>query len=128
MFEISVRSCFSAAHALSIAGAREPVHGHDWNVTVVVSGKTLDADGLLCDFHTVEEVLQSITKQYHNNNLNDISPFTKINPSAENVARQIGEILVSELGDALAPHAQISSVAVTEAPGCIATYRLPVKA
>lgn len=125
MFEISVQATFSAAHALSIAGAREPVHGHDWKVTVVVSGTTLDADGLLCDFHTVEETLQTITKQYNNNNLNQIETFTRINPSAENVARVIGEILVAQLGGALAPHARIDRVTVTEAPGCAATYILP---
>jgi len=109
MFEISVSSRFSAAHAISIAGAREPLHGHDWHVTVVAAGPTLDADGLLCDFHTIESALRAITEQFHNNNLNDVGPFPTINPTAENVARRIGEILVSDLGKALAPHARIAS-------------------
>ncbi len=125
MFEISVQAVFAAAHALTIAGAREPIHGHNWHVTVVVSGETLDGDGLLCDFHTVEQVLRDHTEQYNNKNLNEIPPFDRINPSAENVARGIGEILVSELGESLAPHARIDRVTVTEAPGCAATYRFP---
>jgi 6-pyruvoyl-tetrahydropterin synthase len=125
MFELSVQTQFAAAHAITIAGAREPIHGHNWHVTVVVSGPTLDSDGLLCDFHTVESALRTICEQYHNRNLNDTKPFTTINPTAENVAVQIGEILVSELGEALAPHARIDRVTVTEAPGCAATYCLP---
>lgn len=123
MYEISVEAEFAAAHALSVAGAREPIHGHNWKVTVVVSGKTLDGDGLLCDFHTIEDVLRSITDQYHNRNLNDIEPFDRINPSAENVARAFGEVLVSRIGESLAPHARLDRVTVTEAPGCSATYR-----
>lgn len=125
MYEISVESEFAAAHALAIAGIHEPLHGHNWKVTVVVSGQTLDADGLLCDFHTIEDSLREITEQYNNRNLNEIEPFDRINPSAENVARGIGEVLVSRIGESLAPHARLDRVTVTEAPGCSATYRFP---
>lgn len=122
MFEISVEAQFAAAHAISIAGVRETVHGHNWHVTVIVAGPTLDGDGLLCDFHTVESALRDLTSRFHNQDLNGLPPFRDgLNPSAENIARTIAE----ELGAALdlAPHAAIASVRVTEAPGCAATYR-----
>src|SRR5690606_16287926 len=57
MFEISVQRTFSAAHAIVVRGRREPLHGHDWRVTIVVAGNDLDADGLLCDFHALEAAL-----------------------------------------------------------------------
>lgn len=122
MFEISVETQFAAAHALSIAGIQEPVHGHNWHVTVTVAGQTLDGDGLLCDFHTVESSLKELVSRFHNQNLNAVAPFCDgLNPSAENVARVIAEELGAGLD--LSPHAGITSVRVTEAPGCAATYR-----
>ena len=127
VFEITVQTEFAAAHALSISGVREPIHGHNWRVTVTLSGRTLDSDGLLCDFHTVEDVLREIVGPWHNNNLNVLPPFGGrgggLNPSAENVARHIADVLEDRLGAALGPLAWVSSVGVSEAPGCVATYR-----
>jgi 6-pyruvoyltetrahydropterin/6-carboxytetrahydropterin synthase len=123
MFEVSVEAVFAAAHALSISGERETVHGHNWHVTVTVSGESLDADGLLCDFHTIEEMLKELTGKFHNRDLNQLPPFRDgLNPSAENVAKVLAEELSSAID--LAPHAAVTSVRVTEAPGCAATYRL----
>ena len=124
MFEIRVESDFSAAHAITIAGTVEALHGHNWHVVATLAGKELDSDGLLCDFHTVEGVLGEIIGPFQNQNLNSVQPFDRINPSAENVARYIAEDLQRRLGDALAPHARVASVSVTEAPRCVATYRV----
>ncbi len=119
MFEISVETEFSAAHALLIDGRREPLHGHNWHVTATVAGPDLDRDGLLCDFHAVERALREITARFQNANLNDLPPFAAgLNPSAENVARHIAERLA-----ALPVGARLESVRVTEARGCAATYR-----
>jgi len=123
VFEIQVQTDFAAAHAITIAGTRESVHGHNWGVVASIGGETLDSDGLLCDFHTVEAVLRDIIGPFHNRDLNGIAPFDRLNPSAENVARYIAEELQRRLGDALAPHARVRSVSVTEAPRCVATYR-----
>ncbi len=126
VFEISVQTEFAAAHALSIGGVRETVHGHNWHVTVTLTGDTVDSDGLLCDFHTVEASLRELTERFHNRNLNDVAPFSgTVNPTAENVARYLAEELSASLDADLAPNAAIASVRVTEAPGCAATYRLP---
>lgn len=119
MFEVSVETTFAAAHALLIAGRREPLHGHNWHITVTLAGPTLDADGLLLDFHAVERLLRDITAPFHNNNLNDIPPFTDLNPSAENVALHIARALSAGLRGG---SATVRSVRVTEAPGCAATY------
>lgn len=122
MFQISVKAEFCAAHALMIGGQRETLHGHNWKVTAVISGETLDTDGLLCDFHTVEDTLGQIIEPFQNANLNETPEFGRLNPSAENVAKHIAERLHDALDDALAPHAWVERVSVTEAPGCVATY------
>lgn len=119
MYELSVQREFCAAHALSIAQQREPTHGHNWTVTAIVSGDELDDDGLLFDFHVIEKHLDNILAPFHNSNLNEQSPFDRINPSAEHVARFIAEQLQTRLSEAV----RVAAVRVTEAPGCEATYR-----
>ncbi len=122
MYEVTVHAEFCAAHALSVAGVREAVHGHNWRVTAAVAGDTLDGDGLLCDFHTVETSLREIVSALNNRDLNGIAPFDARNPTAEHVARYIYDELHARLDEALSPHAGVSRVSVTEAPGCVATY------
>lgn len=122
MFEIVVESEFSAAHALMIAGQRETLHGHDWKVTLTLEGALLDPDGLLCDFHTIQDSLHELTDRFHNGNLNEIEPFNRVNPSAEQVAKHIGDSMADLLRE-LAPHARVSRVSVTEAPRCMAVYK-----
>src|SRR5205823_5077536 len=97
MFELTVDTEFSAAHALVIAGTREPVHGHNWRVTATIAGTKLDQDGLLCDFHSVEAALNEVIAPFCNQDLNQTRPFTDINPSAENVARHIATELQTRL-------------------------------
>jgi 6-pyruvoyltetrahydropterin/6-carboxytetrahydropterin synthase len=125
MFHLTIETVFCAAHSIAIAGVPEPMHGHNWHVTVTVEGETLDADGLVCDFHTVKEVLDDILRPYHNQTLNGLAPFDSLNPSAENIAREIARQLGERLGTPLAPHARIASVRITESPGCAATYFVP---
>jgi len=118
MFELSVRREFCAAHAITIAGRREPTHGHNWGVTVVVTGEQLDANGLLCDFHLIERELDRVIGEFHNRDLNVVSPFDRVNPTAEHVARHIAEAI----GPLPCKGAVVDRVIVTEAPGCAATY------
>lgn len=122
MFTITVTHEFCAAHTLSIAGAQEPIHGHNFVTKATIAGDTLDGDGLLCDFHTVHAVLIEICDPFTNQNLNDTPPFDTLNPSAEHIAKHIADQLAARLDDALAPSARVHSVSITEAPGCVATY------
>jgi 6-pyruvoyltetrahydropterin/6-carboxytetrahydropterin synthase len=123
VFELTVKTEFCAAHAIVIAGTREPNHGHNWRVTATIAGETLDADGLLCDFHEVERALKAIVSTMHNNDLNTHRAFQNRNASAENVARHIFEELDRELDAKIAPRARVTAVRVTESVGCAATYR-----
>jgi len=123
MYELSIQTEFAAAHAIRIRGAVEPVHGHNWRVTAVVSGAALDADGLLVDFHALEASLHAIVKPFHNNNLNTTPPFDRLNSTAEHVARYIAQQLATHPPLSTTPHLRVHSVTVTEAPGCAATFR-----
>lgn len=127
MYRLCVETTFAAAHAILIAGQREPNHGHNWHVTVALAGERLDADGLLVDFHAVEGLLAEITGPFRNADLNTTPPFDRINPTAEHVARHIAQTLdrrVRESGLDRATGARVVSARVTEAPGCSVTYEV----
>jgi 6-pyruvoyltetrahydropterin/6-carboxytetrahydropterin synthase len=126
MFEVEVQAEFAAAHALRIGGALEPVHGHNWRVTVTAAGERLDEDGLLCDFHVLEGGLRGVVGELDGRNLNDLAAFDAArggaNPSAENVAAHIADRLRASVRGRVPPEVRITRVRVTEAPGCAAVY------
>jgi 6-pyruvoyltetrahydropterin/6-carboxytetrahydropterin synthase len=90
MFSLTVKSEFSSAHRLrGYKGKCEALHGHNWNVELIVSGKTLDKLGMVCDFKELKERLNNILKDLDHSYLNDLPCFKKINPTSENIAKYI---------------------------------------
>jgi 6-pyruvoyltetrahydropterin/6-carboxytetrahydropterin synthase len=126
MYQLTVQSCFAAAHAIVMGGVREAMHGHNWEVKVEIRGERLDADGLLCDFHAAEQALAAVIEPFRNKTLNDVEPFTRVNPTAELVAKHIADSMTLRLASVLSPvGARVAAASVTEAPGCLARYEPP---
>lgn len=121
MYTIRVEHTISAAHALEIGGSRETVHGHNWRVQVSLAGPSLDADGLLVDFHKMEDALRAVLAPYSNRLMNEVPPFDRINPSAELFAQYIA----ITMGSRVPRGVRVASTTVSEAPGCTATYASP---
>jgi len=119
MFEISVETSFRAVHAVTVGGVEETPHEHDWKVVASVQGDKLDDDGLLVDFLDLQLELEKAVSPFHNVDLNQCPVLDGQNPTAEQVARYIA----TQLKDKVRAPATLSSVRVTEAPHCIATYR-----
>ena len=119
VFELTVERDFSAAHAVRIGDHVEPIHGHNWRVRATVRGDRLDANELLIDFHQLERWLEEIVQPFHNRSLNEVAPFDAVNPTAERVVKHIAEALARRLPESVT----LSSVSVSEAPGCTSTYR-----
>ena len=87
MYEVTVSGTFSAAHSLrNYRGRCENLHGHNWKVEVTLSGKRLDPAGMLYDFTRLKEILGEILSGLDHKNLNDLSIFKKKNPTSENIA------------------------------------------
>jgi 6-pyruvoyltetrahydropterin/6-carboxytetrahydropterin synthase len=90
MYKLTAEKTFSSAHALrGYKGKCENIHGHNWRVRVVVGGKKLNNLGMLVDFHVVKYMLDEVVESLDHTNLNEINPFEKVNPSAENIAAYI---------------------------------------
>ena len=122
MYEITICREFSAAHAIRLYdGTLEPVHGHNWSVRLTVEADKLDEIGVVMDFHLLEQLIDRQIATVHNRNLNDVPPFAggEVNPTAEEVARWLGDRVAPQLPGAV----HLRLVEVGEAPGCLATYR-----
>jgi 6-pyruvoyltetrahydropterin/6-carboxytetrahydropterin synthase len=121
MFEVSVEETFAAGHALrGYHGKCENVHGHNYRVQVTLAGNTLDQTGLLVDFVEIKRVMRAVVERLDHQFLNDVPPFDKLNPSAENMAR----FFYQELAKGIAvPGVRVARVKIWETETATATYR-----
>jgi 6-pyruvoyltetrahydropterin/6-carboxytetrahydropterin synthase len=88
MYEVSVEQSFAAGHALrNYKGKCENVHGHNYKVQLRILGNELDQTGLLMDFGDMKRILREVIAQLDHQFINDIEPFTTINPTAENITK-----------------------------------------
>lgn len=93
-FEITITDTISASHRLRLYdGSLEPIHGHNWTIMVTVGAAELDQIGVVMDFHVLERKLRRLIGPFHNHHMNDVEPFTELNPSAENLAAYIARSL-----------------------------------
>jgi len=123
MYEISVDEQFAAAHNLrDYHGKCEDLHGHNYKVRVVLEGKELDSTGLLYDFVHLKHVIQDVIHTLDHKYLNELEPFDKLNPSAENLARHIYDETSKHI--LKSPNAaRVAGVTVWETETSAATYR-----
>ena len=120
VFEIYVKSRFSAAHALAgYAGDCARVHGHNWDVEVSVRCRELDGTGMGMDFSDIRAAVDRVAGSLDHRMLNELEPFQRDNPTSENVARH----LFRELSAAInAQGIRVSRVKVSETPDAGAAY------
>lgn len=122
MFEVEVEHTFAAGHALrNYHGKCENVHGHNYRVKVTVRGEKLDKTGMLADFVELKRLLRAISEPLDHVFLNDIPPFDKVNPSAENMAVYICEKM--QQGISQENPVEVAEVKVWETDIQAATYR-----
>lgn len=122
MFTVTVSGRFSASHRLrEYAGPCSNLHGHNFRVEVDLCGPVLDGQGMLLDFVTVDRALVQVLERFDHHLLNDVSPFDRLNPTAENLS----QIIFQRLSEALTlpGDTRISRVTVWETEGYRASYQ-----
>lgn len=87
MYYITKTLEISACHSLKLSYESKctRLHGHNWVITVYCKAQELNADGMVCDFTHIKEILED---RLDHKNLNETVPF---NPTAENIAHWIVE-------------------------------------
>jgi 6-pyruvoyltetrahydropterin/6-carboxytetrahydropterin synthase len=122
-FSVRVEARFEAAHYLrEYRGISEPLHGHSYRVEadLAARGGGVDNDAIAVDFVSAKRKLEALAKQLDYGCINDVAPFTEINPSAENIAvwfhLQLSSAVAGE--DAI-----VTAVTVWEGPVNSVTFR-----
>ena len=85
MYYIKKTLEISACHKLNLSYESKcrNMHGHNWVITVYCKAAELNADGMVCDFTHIKELLK---EKMDHRNLNEVLPF---NPTAVKIARWI---------------------------------------
>ena len=123
MFQVSVEETFSAGHALrGYKGKCENPHGHNYRVQVTLEGPQLDGIGLLIDFTHLKDIMRAVIKRLDHQFINDLEPFTKVNPSAENMAKYFYDVVSGQL-KGLPPGVRVTDEVVRETDTAMAKYR-----
>lgn len=120
MYELKIITEFSAAHNLrNFRGKCEALHGHNWKVEVVLSGKNLDDSGVVLDFAEVKAATGEIMSEIDHRYLNDLPFFMENNPSSENIARYIFHRLQEKIDN---DRVRIRRVTAWESQDACASY------
>ncbi len=120
MFELSVKTHFSAAHRLvGYEGQCANPHGHNWEVEIFVRGSRLNDLGMLVDYRDIKGAVREAMKEIDHVDLNLVPAFVRSNPTSENLARYVHERLSERINS---ERARVCRVTICETPGTSASY------
>ena len=123
MFEVTVEAGFSSGHYLrNYQGKCENPHGHNYRVLVTLIGEALDDAGLLLDFKLLKTLLRPVVDYLDHQMINDLPPFTELNPSAENLARYFYEQTSLQLDQMTAGRVRVKDCTLFETDTSFARY------
>jgi 6-pyruvoyltetrahydropterin/6-carboxytetrahydropterin synthase len=123
VFEITVQAGFSSGHYLrDYYGKCENPHGHNYRVLVTLVGAELESNGLLLDFKLLKQVLKPTVDFLDHQMINDLEPFTTVNPSAENLAKYFFDRTAGELVEMTQGRVRVKDCTVFETDTSFAKY------
>jgi len=120
MYKLNIETHFSSAHRLRhYNGECERLHGHNWDVRVTIASEKLDDLGMVMDFKELKDETNRLVDEFDHQYLNEVPPFTELNPTTENIAKY----LFDELSKAIdTDFIKVNAVTVWESPTCSASY------
>jgi len=120
VYEVTIETGFSGAHVLrGYKGKCGRLHGHNWKVAVTVATERLDDVGMGLDFTRLKAETRAVLAQVDHSHLNEVFPFTELNPTAENIAKWVWEMLGKRLEGT--GH-KVTRVTVWESDSAAATF------
>ncbi|HYR10870.1 MAG TPA: 6-carboxytetrahydropterin synthase [Longimicrobium sp.] len=123
MFLLNVKASYDSAHFLrNYKGKCENLHGHHYVVEAGLAFDDVGEGGMAFDFTDAKRHLRAIAGELDHQNINDLEPFTTLEPSAENQARWIFQQMQARLGPEMADN--LVYVRVWETPNQWAQYSL----
>lgn len=119
-YTLKIVTDFASAHTLrGYPGACARMHGHNWKVETEVLATELDEVGMGVDFKVIKQATRDIAGQLDHRYLNELEPFTRINPTAENIAAYFFRELSSQLNS---PRLRVQAVTLWETERACVRY------
>ena len=123
MYEVTVEAGFSSGHYLrNYHGKCENPHGHNYKVKVTLAAEQLGETDLLLDFKHLKQVMRPIVEHLYHQMINDLPPFTTLNPSAENLGRYFFEETRTQIRSMTDGRVDVKNCTVFETDTSSATY------
>jgi len=120
MFVLKIVTDFASAHSLrDYPGDCSRLHGHNWQVEVMVSSQVLDESGIAIDFREIKKQTKTVVKRLDHQYLNEIKPFDVLNPTAENIAKYLFDEIGILIND---ENVKVKEVLIWETPRSAVTY------
>lgn len=113
VYEMGIDSFFGASHAMRPNGPR---HTHSFRVQASFVTEALDSVGMTVGFREVSNLLDFEAKRYASTFLNEMEPFTVIEPTGENLASVIFRNLLTSLLATLPDGPKLVGVTLWENP------------
>ena len=111
-----------ATYLRNYHGKCENPHGHNYKVRVTLAGSELDEAGLLLDFKLLKQVMRPVIDRIDHQMLNDLEPFTELNPSAENIAKYFYDQTNEQLAEMTKGRVRVKDCTIWETDTTTATY------
>ena len=119
-YTLTVVTDFASAHSLrDYPGDCHRLHGHNWRLEVEVVARELDDLGMAIDFKAIKRAAREAAGELDHRYLNEIAPFDRINPTAENIAAHLFGRLRERLDS---PSVQVSAVTLWETERACVRY------
>lgn len=120
LYTLKVHAQFCSAHALrDYPGDCRRLHGHNWKVETEVAAQVLDDIGIAIDFKAIKAATRQLADRLDHQFLNDIEPFDRINPTAENLASWFYRQLSANLNSA---NVHVNAVTLWETDNACVSY------
>ena len=122
MFVLKIVTDFASAHSLrDYPGDCARLHGHNWQVEVMVCSQVLNESGIAIDFREIKRQTKLVVKRLDHQYLNEIEPFDVLNPTAENIAKYFFDE-ISLLINNQNVKVKVKEVTIWETPRSAVTY------
>ena len=119
-YNLKILTDFASAHTLrDYPGACSRLHGHNWKVEAEVVATRLDKVGMGVDFKVIKQAARDIAGRLDHRYLNEVEPFTEINPTAENIAAWFYKELSAQLNS---EHIRVHAVTLWETERACVRY------
>lgn len=112
-YEMGIDSFFGASHSMRPEGER---HTHSFRVQATFLAEHVDSHGMIYGFREVTDLLESEARRYANRYLNEIEPFTIVQPTGENLAAVILKSLQTRLTHDMPTAPRLTAITLWENP------------